>query len=92
MPLRFCAPRSWTSNRLPTSFRVLSAMMTLFGSAMPCKRAAITRRASVRPEPRVYSEFLKSGGAGRNPEICRLEGPVLLERARTLDHSGLRNG
>jgi hypothetical protein len=25
---------------LPTSFRVLSAMTTVFGSATPCKRAA----------------------------------------------------
>ena len=39
-PLRFCAPRSSSSNKLPTSFRVLSAMTTLSGSAMPCKRAA----------------------------------------------------
>src|SRR5580693_4168802 len=31
---------SRSSNRLPTSFRVLSAITTLFGSAMPCKRAA----------------------------------------------------
>ena len=40
MPLRSFAPRSSSSNRLPRSFRVLSAMTTLFGSAMPCKRAA----------------------------------------------------
>jgi hypothetical protein len=40
MPLSSCAPRSRSSNRLPTSFRVLSAMTTLFASAMACKRAA----------------------------------------------------
>ena len=39
MPLRSCAPRSSNWKRLPTSFLVLSAMTTLFGSAMPCKRA-----------------------------------------------------
>jgi Adenylate and Guanylate cyclase catalytic domain len=41
MPLRSCAPRFSRSNRWPRSFRVLSAMTTVFGSAMPCKRAAI---------------------------------------------------
>ena len=30
-------PRSSSSNRLPTSLRVLSAITTLFGSATPCK-------------------------------------------------------
>ena len=29
-----------SSKRLPRSFRVLSAMTTVFGSAMPCRRAA----------------------------------------------------
>ena len=43
MPLRSCAPRSSSSKRLPTSLRVLSAITTLFGSAMPCKRAARLR-------------------------------------------------
>ena len=40
MPLRSCAPRSSSSKRLPSSLRVLSAMTTVFGSAMPCRRAA----------------------------------------------------
>jgi hypothetical protein len=40
MPLRSLAPRSSSSNRLPRSLRVLSAITTLFGSATPCKRAA----------------------------------------------------
>ena len=40
MPLRSLAPRSSSSNRLPSSFRVLSAMTTMFGSATPCRRAA----------------------------------------------------
>ena len=40
MPLRFLAPTSCNSNRLPRSFRVPSAMTTMFGSAMPCSRAA----------------------------------------------------
>ena len=39
MPLRSCAPLSPSSNRLPRSFRVLSAITTLF-IATPCKRAA----------------------------------------------------
>ena len=34
------SPRSSSSNRLPSSFRVLSAITTVFGSAVPCKRAA----------------------------------------------------
>jgi hypothetical protein len=38
--LRSFAPRSSSSNKLPTSLRVLSAMATLFGFAMLCKRAA----------------------------------------------------
>ena len=40
MPLSSFGPRSSSSNRLPTSFRVLSAITTLFASAIPCKRAA----------------------------------------------------
>ena len=40
MPLRSLAPRSSSSNRLPSSFRVPSAITTVFGSATPCKRAA----------------------------------------------------
>jgi hypothetical protein len=40
MPLRSFAPRSSSSKRLPTSFRVLSAITMLLGSAMPCNRAA----------------------------------------------------
>ena len=40
MPFRSRAPRSSSSNRLPSSLRVLSAMTTLFGSASPCSLAA----------------------------------------------------
>ena len=40
MPLRSLAPRSSSSNRLPSSLRVLSAITTPFGFAMPCNRAA----------------------------------------------------
>jgi hypothetical protein len=40
MPLRSFGPRSSSSNRLPRSLRVLSAMTTVFGSAIPCRRAA----------------------------------------------------
>jgi hypothetical protein len=40
MPLSSLAPRSSSSKRLPSSLRVLSAMMTVFGSAIPCRRAA----------------------------------------------------
>ncbi len=40
IPLSSCGPRSSSSNKLPTSLRVLSATTTLFGSATPCKRAA----------------------------------------------------
>ena len=40
MPLKAFAPRSPSSKRLPTSFRVLFAITTLFGCAMPCSRAA----------------------------------------------------
>jgi hypothetical protein len=40
IPLRSCPPRSCRSKRLPRSFRVLSAMTTVFGSAMPWRRAA----------------------------------------------------
>jgi hypothetical protein len=35
IPLRSFAPRSSNSNRLPSSFRVLSAMTTAFGLATP---------------------------------------------------------
>jgi hypothetical protein len=38
--MRSLAPRSSRSNRLPRSLRVLSAMTTVFGSAMLCSRAA----------------------------------------------------
>ena len=40
LPLRSRGPRSCNSKRLPRSFRVLSAMTTVFGSAIPCRRAA----------------------------------------------------
>jgi hypothetical protein len=43
MPLTSLAklgPRSCSSNRLPRSLRVPSAMTTMFGSAIPCRRAA----------------------------------------------------
>ena len=40
MPLRSLAPRSCSSNRFPRSLRVLSAMTTMLGSAVPCRRAA----------------------------------------------------
>ena len=40
MPLRSCAPRSCISKRLPSIFRVVSAITTVFGSAIPCRRAA----------------------------------------------------
>ena len=40
MPLRSLDPRSSSSKRLPTSRRVPSAMTTVFGSAIPCSRAA----------------------------------------------------
>jgi len=36
---------------------------------------AFTRRARVRPKPRLYSEFLKSGAGGRNLEISPGRGP-----------------
>ena len=39
-PAQTPAPRSSSSNRLPTSLRVLSAITTLLGSARPCSRAA----------------------------------------------------
>ena len=38
--LRSFGPTSPSSKRLPRSFRVASAMTTVFGSAIPCKRAA----------------------------------------------------
>jgi len=38
--LRFLAPRSSSSNGLPSSLRVASAMTSMFGSAIPCRRAA----------------------------------------------------
>src|SRR5215813_4515932 len=40
MPLRSLAPRSLSSKRLPRSLRVASAMTTVFGSAISCRRAA----------------------------------------------------
>src|SRR5262245_62043964 len=39
-PLRSLAPRSFSSKRLPRRLRVDSAMTTVFGSAIPCRRAA----------------------------------------------------
>ena len=57
MPLRSFAPRSCSSKRLPRSFRVSSAMTTMFGSAIPCKRAArfgvspTMPRSCASPEP-----------------------------------------
>jgi hypothetical protein len=47
MPLRSLPPRSCSSNRLPRSLRVLSAMTTMFGSANLCRRAASTARDGV---------------------------------------------
>jgi hypothetical protein len=54
-------------------------MLTL---AQPGKREAqdhaavpLPRRARVRPKPRLYSEFLKSGAEGRNLEIFPGRGP-----------------
>jgi hypothetical protein len=54
-------------------------MLTL---AQPGKREAqdhaavpLPRRARVRPKPRLYSEFLKSGAGGRNLEIFPGRGP-----------------
>ena len=41
IPSSSCSPRSASSNRLPRSLRVLSAMTTPFGSAKPRRRAAI---------------------------------------------------
>jgi len=38
--LRSFAPRCSSSNRLPSNFCVLSAMTTVFGSAIACRRAA----------------------------------------------------
>src|SRR5262245_48713528 len=40
MPLRSLAPKSLSSKRLPRSLRVASAITTVFGSAIPCRRAA----------------------------------------------------
>ncbi len=57
MPLRFLAPRSSKSKRSPSSFRVLSAMTTVFGSAIPCRRAA---RFGVSPTT-VYSAVEPTG-------------------------------
>ena len=37
-----------------------------------------TPPARVRPKPRLYSEFLKSGGGGRNPEKLPRRGPINL--------------
>ena len=57
MPLRSFGPRSCSSNRLPRSFRVASAMTTTFGSAIPCRRAArfgvspTIPRSCASPEP-----------------------------------------
>ena len=57
-PLRFCGPRSLTSNRPPNSLRVPSAITTLSGSAIACSRAArfgvspTTPRSCASPEPR----------------------------------------
>ena len=40
IPLRSFVPRSSSSNTSPSSFLVPSAITTVFGSAMPCRRAA----------------------------------------------------
>ena len=44
-------PKITSSNRLPSSFRVPSAMTTLFGSAIPCKRAAMFGVSPTMPAP-----------------------------------------
>ena len=44
MPLSSLAPRSSSSNRLPSSFRVLSAMTTVFGSAIALQTRRKVRR------------------------------------------------
>ena len=53
MPFSSCAPRSFRSKRLPSSFRVLSAITTISGWAMPGKRAAIfgVSPTTAAPEP-----------------------------------------
>ena len=55
MPLRSFAPRSRSSNRLPRSLRVPSAMTTMSGSAIACSRAARfgcrRRRRAPAPPP-----------------------------------------
>jgi hypothetical protein len=57
IPLKSFAPRSSSSNRLPRSVRVLSAMTTVFGSATLCRRAArfgvspTMPRSCASPEP-----------------------------------------
>jgi hypothetical protein len=67
-PFRSLAPRSSSSNRLPRSLRVLSAITTLFGSARPCKRAAwfgvspTMPRSCASPEPMTSPTTTKSCG------------------------------
>ena len=53
-----------------------------------------TQRARVKPQPGLYSEFLKSGGGVGNPGFDAEEGPIQSrsELKRVLGHSDLRNG
>ena len=57
IPLSSCGPRSFSSNSLPMSWRVTSETIAVFGSAIPCSRAArfgvspIMPRSCASPEP-----------------------------------------
>jgi hypothetical protein len=87
MPLRSLSPRSSSSKRLPRSFRVPSAMTTLFGSAIPCRRlgqgllgaslgkhalAGAVRRQSERDQPLFSGQSTTHRGTGNAPFPAQL--------------------
>ena len=87
MPLRSLSPRSSSSKRLPRSFRVPSAMTTLFGSAIACRRpgqgllgaslgkhaiAGAVRRQSERDQPLFSGQSTTHRGTGNAPFPAQL--------------------
>ncbi len=79
MPLRSFGPRSSSSNRLPRSLRVPSAMTTVSGSAIACRRAArfgvspTTPRSCASPDPIEVADH-DQPGRDADPHVQRRAG------------------
>src|SRR5207249_1102626 len=80
MPLRSFGPRSSTSNRMPRSFLVSSAMMTVFSSAIPYKCS---------PEPKSQCRHGSGGPRGSPGYLQQRPIPALPHRALGIILMGL---